>query len=70
MLETYEKKPQMLVEIDNIPAVCHSRECEFTYVAAVGEITKAEFNAGTSVLTITGTNLPTKISDMQSINFA
>jgi hypothetical protein len=70
MLETYEKKPQMLVEIDNMPAVCHSMDCGFTYIPSVGEITKAEFDAGTSVLKITGTKIPTKVEDMQSLSFA
>jgi hypothetical protein len=40
MLETYEEKPQMLVEVDEIPAVCHSMDCGFMHIPAVGEITE------------------------------
>jgi hypothetical protein len=60
----------MLVEIGKLPAVCHSMDCEFQYVPAVGEITAVEFKADTKVLTVTGTELPSKIADIQSLNFA
>ena len=36
MLETYEEKPQMLVEIDDMPAVCHSMDCSFVHIPSVG----------------------------------
>jgi hypothetical protein len=29
MLNTYEEVPQVLVTVDDIPAVCHSMECGF-----------------------------------------
>lgn len=62
MLETYEEKPQMLVEIDDMPAVCHSMDCGFLHVPAVGVITSFELNEGTSTLTMTGTDLPDNVS--------
>jgi len=60
----------MLVEIGNLPAVCHSMDCGFKYVPAVGEITGVEFKADTKVLTVTGTELPAKLADIQSLTFA
>jgi len=60
----------MLVEVDDMPAVCHSMDCGFSYIPTVGEIATAEFDAGTSVLKVTGTELPTKVEDMQSLSFA
>ena len=44
--------------------------CDVTYVNPVGEITSSSFDTGTRKVTITGTNLPTNISDYQDINFA
>lgn len=68
MLETYEEKPQMLVEIDHMPAVCHSMDCGFTHIPAVGMITG--FTVAGSRLTVTGTDLPDNTSKIQSITFA
>jgi hypothetical protein len=68
MLETYEEKPQMLVEIDDMPAVCHSMDCSFTHIPAVGEIT--EFTVTDTKLTVKGTNLPDNTSKIQSIMIA
>lgn len=70
MLETYEEKPQMLVEIDDMPAVCHSMKCDFTHVAAVGEVTSFTYDANLKKLTMTGTNLPDNKSKVQEITFA
>jgi hypothetical protein len=47
MLETYEEKPQMIVEIDDMPAVCHSMDCGFTHIPAVGSVTSFVFDAAT-----------------------
>jgi hypothetical protein len=60
MLETYEEKPQMLVEIGEMPAVCHSMDCGFMHIPTVGEITA--FSLSTGRLTVTGTNLPDNVS--------
>jgi hypothetical protein len=47
MLETYEEKPQMIVEVDHMPAVCHSMDCGFMHIAAVGEVTGFTYSAST-----------------------
>ena len=72
MLETYEEKPQMLVEIDDMPAVCHSMECSFMHIPAVGEVTQFAMSTldGVSTLTLTGTELPDNVSKIQSIKYA
>jgi hypothetical protein len=72
MLETYEEKPQMLVEIDDMPAVCHSMDCGFMHIPAVGEITEftAYLSGAFKTVTIKGTNLPDNVSKIQSIKFA
>jgi len=78
MLETFEQKPQLLVEIEtieanrvrNMPAVCHSMDCGFTHIPAVGEITSFTYDASTKVVTVTGTNLPDNLNKTQSMSFA
>lgn len=70
MLETFEETPQMLVEVDDMPAVCHSRDCGFKYIPAVGEVSGFTFDDATDKLTITGTGLPTTVSGLQSLTFA
>lgn len=70
MLETYEEKPQFLVEVEaweankkrNMPAVCHSMDCQFTHVLAVGQITSFTYNAQAKTVTVTGTELPDNLS--------
>jgi hypothetical protein len=44
MLKTYETEPQVLVQIGDLPAVCHNLTCDYTYVEAVGEITAFTFD--------------------------
>lgn len=59
-LRTYHKdSPQTVVTIDGVPAACPNRNCEFKFIANAGQITNAQYNAGTKVVTITGTGLPT-----------
>jgi hypothetical protein len=70
MLETYEEKPQMIVEVDHMPAVCHSMDCGFMHIAAVGEVTSFTYSASTKKVTVTGTNLPDNIGLLQSMRFA
>lgn len=31
MLRTVETKPQVIVTVDGLPAVCHNLTCDFTY---------------------------------------
>jgi hypothetical protein len=60
----------MLVEIDDMPAVCHSMDCSFTHIPAVGEVTAFTYAEDTRILTMTGTELPDNLSKLQSITFA
>jgi hypothetical protein len=70
MLRTYETEPQLIVTVDGQPVVCHNLTCDVTYIDPVGEITGSTFTESTRLVTITGTNLPTSLSDYQDINFA
>jgi hypothetical protein len=70
MLETYEEKPQFLVEVDNMPAVCHSMKCSWMHIPAKGEVTAFTYDEGTKTLTMTGTDLPNEKKKVQSITFA
>lgn len=58
-LRTYEKKPQLIVNVGDQPAVCHNMTCDFTYLTPVGEITSATYDQASKKLVIQGTNLPT-----------
>ena len=68
MLKTYETKPQVIMSVGDLPAVCHNVTCGFDYVTPVGEIT-AFTQAGTK-LTFTGTALPTDPEFYQRVMFA
>lgn len=57
MLKTYETAPQVVVTVDDLPAVCHS-SCDFTHKAAVGEVTEVTFDEANKKVVITGTELP------------
>jgi len=70
MLKTYETEPQVIVTVDGLPAVCHNLTCNFTYIAAVGEVTAFTFTESTRRLSLTGTSFPTNSSDIRSIEFA
>lgn len=70
MLRTYETKPQLLVSVDGLPAVCRNVDCDFTYVETVGEVTAVTFDEPSGLVTITGTDLPSQAADIQSVAFA
>jgi hypothetical protein len=55
----------MIVNVEGLPAVCHNRTCDFTYIENVGDLTSFSYNTNTQVVTITGTNLPTDITEIQ-----
>jgi hypothetical protein len=44
-LRTYETKPQILVNIDGNPAVCHNMTCGYNYTIPQGEVTAFTFDA-------------------------
>jgi hypothetical protein len=70
MLRTYETEPQLIVTVGDQPAVCHNLTCDFTYILPEGEITAFTFTESTKKLVITGTNLPSVISNISSVEFA
>jgi len=70
MLRTYETKPQLVVSVDGLPAVCQNVDCDFTYAATVGEVTEVAFDEPSGLVTITGTDLPALATDIQSVSFA
>jgi len=37
--KTYETKPQMIVSVDGLPAVCHNLTCDYTYSVPTSEAT-------------------------------
>ena len=70
MLRTFESEPQLIVTVDNLPAVCHNLTCDFTYVLPVGEVTAFTFDQSTSKLVLTGTDMPSLIADIDKVEFA
>ena len=69
-LKTYETKPQLLVEVDGLPVVCHNLTCDFTYTQPVGEVTSFTFDAPSKKLVLTGTNLPDSVSKIRHVIFS
>jgi hypothetical protein len=70
MLKTYETEPQVLVQIGDLPAVCHNLTCDYTYIEAVGEISAFTFDQAAGTLNIVGSALPSNSSNITSITFA
>jgi hypothetical protein len=70
LLKTYETAPQIMVSVNNTPAVCHSMACDFTYTVAAAEVNAFTFDPSTLLVTVTGTTLPTTTPDIHSIRFA
>lgn len=70
MLKTYETKPQVIVNVGEMPAVCKNLTCDFTYTAPVGEITGFTYDEGAKVLVITGTDFPALSADIQRVWYA
>ena len=70
MLRTFETEPQLIVTVDNLPAVCHNLTCDFTYVPPVGEVTAFTFDQSTSKLVLTGTDMPSMVTDIDKVEFA
>ena len=69
-LKTFETNPQLIVSVNDQPAVCHNLNCNYTYFTPVGEVSSFTYAADTKVLTLTGTNLPSNSSFIQHISFA
>jgi hypothetical protein len=60
----------VIVNVADLPAVCHNLTCDFTYIESVGEITSFLYRENTRILTIEGTNFPTDVADLQGVIFA
>lgn len=58
-LYTDATSPQVLVNIDGLPAVCPNLNCDYAYVTATALITNQAYDTSTRLLTVTGTSLPT-----------
>lgn len=63
MLYTSVTKPQILVEVDGVPAACANLNCDYLYVNSPAKVTAMSLSGIT--LTVTGTNLPTKLIDVR-----
>ncbi len=65
-LYTVETKPQVIVTVDGVEAVCTSLNCSYDYVTPAAEITGFSYTGTT--LTITGTNIPAEINSVKFSN--
>ena len=63
-IRTFEELPQLIVSVNEVPAVCHNLTCDFTYIEPVGIIDSFTYDHSTRVLVITGTNLPDVIDNI------
>lgn len=70
MIKTYETKPQVIVNVGDMPAVCKNLTCDFTYTTPVGEITEFTYTKASKVLVITGTDFPALSADIQKVWYA
>jgi hypothetical protein len=69
-LKTYETEPQLIVKVNDDPVVCHNLTCDFRYIMPEGEITSFTFTESTRKLEIHGTNLPSVMENITSVQFA
>lgn len=51
--------PQVLVNVDGLPALCVNLNCDYAYKTPVAQITAQSYNEATKELVVTGTSLPT-----------
>lgn len=71
MMKTYETEPQLIVTVDERPAVCKNMTCNVAYIEpTTTEVTGYTYDSSTELVTITGVLLPTTIDDMQGVKFA
>lgn len=57
-LRTFHVKPQVLVHVDGIIAVCPNMNCDFMYTEPHGEVQEFEFYETDRVLLLKGIDLP------------
>lgn len=53
------QSPQVLVDVDGLPALCVNLNCNYAYIAATAQITGQTYNEATKEIVVTGTALPT-----------
>jgi hypothetical protein len=70
MIKSYETKPQVIVNVGDMPAVCKNLTCDFTYTTPVGEITEFTYTKASKVLVIKGTDFPALNADIQKVWYA
>lgn len=63
MLYTAATRPQVLVNVNGIPAACANLNCDYMYVDSTALITSQSLSGNT--LTINGQNLPTDLMDVR-----
>ena len=69
LLKTFETVPQVIVDIDGQPAVCHSLDCGFNYTEPSSNITEFSYNETTRKIEAIGNNLPNQTSEIRQITF-
>lgn len=69
-IHTIETKPQVLVTVGGLPAICVNLTCDYEYVDANVTVTGGSYDTSTKILNVTGTNLPTLGSEIQMLKFA
>ena len=69
MLKSFEEKPQVIVNIDNQPAVCNHRNCDFSYVEPNGTVTLFTYDMATKKVVVTGVDLP-PLENITQVEFA
>lgn len=70
MLKTFETEEQLIVTVNGDPAACHNMTCSMSYIDPTATVTGFTYDTSSKVLSITGTDLPTTIAEMQGVNFA
>jgi len=70
MLRTYETKPQLLVTVDDLPAVCKNLTCDYSYILPEGNVTSFTYTESTKKLVISGVGLPSNVTNITYVEFA
>jgi hypothetical protein len=70
MLKTFETEEQLIVTVNGDPAACHNMTCSLSYISPDATVTAFAYDLSSRLMTITGTNLPTSLSEMQGVRFA
>jgi len=70
MLKTFETKPQLIVSVDGLPAVCHNLNCDYDFQVQESVIDSFTFDATANSVTFVGQGLPTDDADFVKIKFA